>query len=394
MDLKQVQEKIEAEQLDGWLCYEFRGTNPLACSVLSLPAEHTVTRRLFYWIPSQGEPVKIVSAVESFVLDHLPGEKHIYRSWRDLHRLLSHLMTPQKKIAMDYSPFGTVPIISKVDGGTIDLIRSFGAQVVTSANLLQYFTSVWTASQYLAHQTAASFLEEVVDGAWKLIADRLKTGKGISEYQVQQWILEQFERNGYETSDAPACAVNAHSADPHYHPSKETSFDILIGDFILIDLWCKQRSSHAVYADITRVGVAASSPTDLQQQVFDAVRKGGDQALDLVKRRYERSEKIYGWEVDRVCRDLIDGLGYGENFLHRTGHNLGKEVHGPGTNLDDFETHDDRELIASTAFTIEPGIYLKGLFGVRLEYDVYLHPEKRVEVNGGIQKKIECLMNS
>lgn len=393
MNLKQVQEKIHSEELDGWLCYEFRGTNPLARSVLELPEQQTVSRRLFYWIPSKGDPLKIVSAVEPFILDHLPGEKQIYTSWRDLHRLLSEFSVPGKKIAMDYSPLGAVPIISKVDGGTIDLIRSFGAEVVTSANLLQYFTSVWTPFQYTTHQKAAVFLEQIVDLVWKRIGEHLKTKKTISEYQVQQWILEQFERSGYETSDAPACAVNAHSADPHYHPSRETSSNISIGDFILIDLWCKQRHAEAVYADITRVGVAASSPTDLQQQVFDTVRQGGEAALGLVKKRYEAGKKICGWEVDRVCRDQISERGYGESFLHRTGHNLGKEVHGPGTNLDDFETHDDRELIPSTAFTIEPGIYLKGMFGVRLEYDVYLHPERRVEVHGGIQKKIECLLN-
>jgi Xaa-Pro dipeptidase len=334
-----------------------------------------------------------VSIIEPHSLDHLPGLKWIYRSWQELEQYLFALAVENQQIAMEYSPYQALPSVSKVDAGVVDLLRRYKTEVVSSANLLQKYTSVWTEDQWKSHQEAAHVLEEVVDETWAFIYSALSSNLFINEYQVQQFMLEQIHQRTCVTENPPICAVNAHSADPHYTPSSSHSLPIQIGDFILLDLWCKKQTPRSVYADISRVGVASHSPQPFQKEIFDLVKTARDHTTDFIRQRYQSHTPVQGWEVDQFCRDLITQANYGVFFIHRTGHNIGESVHGPGANLDNLETHDFRLLIPNTCFSVEPGIYLPEQFGIRLEYDVYLHPSGDLSITGGIQNKIICLMN-
>ncbi len=388
--IKTVQRQLIGEELDGWLLYDYRRSNSLAWKFLEIPNETMATRRFFYWIPQKGEPIKIVSAIESFLLDHLPGVKWVYKSWQDLERHLFFILIENRKIAMEYSHQNALPNISKVDAGTIELIRRGGGEVFSSANLLQRYTSVLSDAQLESHLFASKVLEETVDMTWGYIENSLRNRISIDEYQVQQFMLKNIQDRGCITADWPTCAVNAHSADPHYHPTQETAHPIVIGDFILLDVWCKQKIPGAVYADITRVGIACRTPSERHTEIFNIVKGARDLATAFIEERFLKHFPICGWEVDQVCRTYIQDKGFGERFIHRTGHNIGEEVHGPGANLDNLETHDDRFLLTGTLFSIEPGIYLPGEFGVRLEYDVYLSPKGVVQITGGIQKELVC----
>lgn len=387
----EVQTALRFQNIDGWLLFDFRKSNELAIAFLEIPGNRMLTRRFMYWIPAVGEPIKIVSAIESGNLDHLPGKKRVFRTWEELHAQLKETLKGSKKIAMEYSPLNAVPTIAKVDAGTVELIQKWGIEVVSSGDLLQTYTSVWNREKYESHLFAAEVLCQTVEKTWRLIASSLAKGKRIDEYQVQQFILNEFKVQNCSAHEPPIVAVNAHSADPHYLPDVDNSAPIKRGDFILIDLFCKKNQAQAVYADITRVGVAAEQPTVRQQEIFNVVKAGRDAAMHLVKERFSKSEPLFGWEVDKACRNIIENAGYGDFFIHRTGHNLDENIHGSGANIDNFETKELRRLIPGTCFTIEPGIYLPGEFGVRLEYDVYIHNDSRVEINGGVQEAIEIL---
>lgn len=390
IQVENIQHTLQEHELDGWLLYDCHGSNSLAYQFLHLP-HRFLSRRFLYWIPRSGLCLKIVPSIEPYTLDHLPGEKKLYRTWQELQALMQACLANCRKIAMEYSPYNELPAISKVDAGTIETIRRMGVEVVSSADLLQKHMCVWTTEQRDSHIKAAQFLEEIADQAWDFIRQSLHAQCSITEYDVQQFLLNQMKEGGFITADPPICAVNQHSADPHYSPEAKTSTVIRKGDFILLDIWCKQNRTQAVYADMTRVAVAAEEPTPLQSKIFAIVNEARCVATEFVKNHYQQGKALAGWEVDRVCRDVIEKAGYGESFIHRTGHNLGEDVHGSGANLDDFETHDSRLLLPGIAFTIEPGIYLPQQFGIRLEYDVYLHPEGFIEITGGIQNTIECL---
>ncbi|MCB1111196.1 MAG: M24 family metallopeptidase [Chlamydiales bacterium] len=385
--ISSIQELLEKHHLTGWLFYDFRRTNTLACQVLNISNEAHLTRRFFYWVPAAGDPVKIVNRLEEHVLDHLPGDILSYQTWKDLQVCLKKTLPNEAVVAMEYSPLNNIPYISKVDAGTVDLIRACGVEVVSSANLLQAYTAVLTPDQIHSHITAAKVLNKIADLTWEYVAK----GKGLNEYDVQQFILQQIHAHDCITESAPHCAVNANSANPHYCPSAERHVPIEKGDFVLIDLYCKCDIPDAVFADITRVAVLAAEPTAKQVEVFSIVKDAQETATKFVKERITNDIPVYGWEVDHVTRKVIADAGYGDYFVHRTGHNLGKSVHGDGVNLDNYESHDTRELLPSTCFTIEPGIYLPGEFGIRQEYDVLIHPKRKVEVTGGNQKEIICL---
>jgi len=387
-----VQGALEEAGLDGWLFYDFRRSNELACQFLEISSEKLLTRRFFYWLPSEGVPIKIVHAIEENSLDHLPGVVLSYRTWQQLESHLATALEGSQKIAMEYSPRNAIPYISKVDAGTMDVVRGLGVEVVSSADLLQKYTSVWDSYKLQTHLAAAEVLNQTVGAAWGFIASSLKEGVAINELMVQQFILNEFAKRNCMTSDKPICAVNAHSADPHYTPEKGKAASIKMGDFILIDLWCKQNLPNAVYADITRVGVAASKPTPKQQAIFDLVELARDTAVDWIKTGYSQGIAMMGCEVDDVCRDVIRKAGYDSYFIHRTGHNIDLNDHGNGANIDNLETRDCRLLLPGTCFSIEPGIYLPGEFGVRLEYDVYLGLDGQVHITGGIQDSIETLV--
>lgn len=388
--IKSVQKNLSTAGLDGWLLYDFRKNNDLAHKFLEIPNEKLVTRRFFYWIPAKEQPIKIVHRIESSILDHLPGKTIVYSSWKEFENCLAKVLKNSGKVAMEYSPRNAVPYVSKVDAGTVDIIRDCGVEVVSSADLLQEYTSLWTPYQLQTHLAAAEVIEDALNKAWQLIFMRVNQNKAITEVDVQQFLLDAFAKAECLCEDPPICAVNAHAADPHYSPDRKNPIPIKKGDFVLIDLWCKQNKPNAVYADITRVGVVDKTPSKRQHEIFSIVKEARNAAMRLIEKRLDGDLPIRGWEVDQACRDVINRAGYGNYFTHRTGHNIGERDHGDGTNIDNFETRDNRLLLPGTCFSIEPGIYLPGEFGVRLEHNVFL------EYNGssfrmtGMQEEMVC----
>ena len=387
-----VQKHLVKEKIDGWLLYDFLGSNMLARDFLKIDPDLLVTRRFFYWIPAKGDPIKIMHVIETHVLPNLPGVTLSYLKWQELEAVLAKVLKGAKTVAMEYSPRNAIPYVSKVDGGMLDLIRSFHVDVVSSASFLQYYTCVLDEEQLEMHLEAAHFLDHVVAQAWQKIASAVRSGSKINEYQVRQFIADQMSAKGFTTEGLPICAVNAHSADPHFEPQKEGSAEIKKGDFILIDLWCKKKHPKGVYGDITRVAVADTKASDKQTQIFSIVRAAQQAATDFVFKRYSQRESIKGYEVDQVCRKVIEDGGYGRYFTHRTGHNIYTKDHGPGAHIDSLETQDLRELIPHSCFSIEPGIYLPGEFGVRLEYDIYLGAHGKAQVTGGIEETLLTLL--
>jgi Xaa-Pro aminopeptidase len=368
-----IQEAIRQQPgLDGWLFYDFRHSDPLAYGVLLLDTDTHVTRRWYYWVPAAATPVKLVHGIEPHVLDRLPGESRSYISWRDRHTALQQMLQGVRRVAMQYSPYNAIPYVSRVDAGTVDLVRSLGVEVVTSADLIQQFEAMWDARQLESHRVAAERLRQIVDEAFHQVGSMAARGTAFGEYELQQFILSRFHQYGLVTSSPPIAAVNDHSADPHYTPSVRTSRPIRAGDLVLIDLWAKQPAAGSVYADITWTGYVGDPAPDRYRRIFEIVRNARDAAFAFVQDQVRTGTFPCGWEVDDVCRQVIHAAGYGERFIHRTGHSIGVEVHGNGANIDNLETQDSRRLMARTGFSIEPGIYLPGEFGIRSELDVYV----------------------
>lgn len=377
--------------LDGWLFYDFRHLDPIAYRVLLLDQSLHVTRRWYYWVPAQGTPVKLQHRIEPHVLDGLPGEVWSYVSWREQQSALGSFLQSAKRIAMQYSPMNAVPYLARVDAGTIELVRSLGVEVVTSADLVQQFEAVWDEAQLASHQVAAEGLRAIVDEAFAFVGSSLAGGRDLTEYALQQYILSRMQARGLVTSSPPIVAVNAHSADPHYAPTSKGSAPIRRGDLVLIDLWAKQPDPGAVYADITWTGFIGQPVLARHQEVFQVVRLARDTAVTFVQNRVRSGMFPYGWEVDDVCRQVIRDAGYGEYFVHRTGHSIGEEVHGNGANIDNLETQDARRLLPGTCFSIEPGIYLPGEFGIRSELDVYLSQKEAVVYGQPVQTDLVAI---
>lgn len=387
-----VQELLQKEKVDGWLLYDFQKRNPLAIDFLEIGQEVNLTRRVFYWIPAQGEPVKIVHATETHVVEHLPGIAKVYFEWQTLEDILKKILKGSNCIAMEYSPRNAIPSISYVDGGTLDVIREIVPKVISSHVFLQPFLCLLSDKQRKQHLEAATVLDATAALAWEYISCKLKTGNPVTEYDVQEFMVTEIEKQGCVLEGQPICAVNANSSNPHYSPTKEQHSIIQKGDFILIDLWCKKKEIGAVFADISRVAVADIKPTARQQEIFSIVYEAQKKATEVLKERCVKKELVKGYELDQAARGVIEKAGYGSYFIHRTGHNIYTKDHGPGAHLDSIETWDDRPLLPKTCFSIEPGIYLPKEFGVRLEYDVYITQDFQVEVSGGTQEKILTLI--
>lgn len=376
------QKLLSESNLDGWLIYDFKRLNTLGLQFLEIGPEVHLTRRIFYWLPKKGEPIKLVSAIED-PLKKCPGKTVVFHSFKELKEILGKLVKG-KTFAMEYSPFGAVPEVSKVDAGTIELIRELGGRVVSSGDLFQGLNCVLTQEGYESHIGAAKLLDEIVEATWKEIGSKL--GK-ITEREAVEYIKDRFHKAGLVTEGEPVVAVNQNSSFPHY-----TSQEVIIkeGDFILIDLWAKFKKPGSIFADITRVGVAAKKPTEEQNKIFNLTKQARDAATQFVKDSYGK-KRIEGWEVDQTARAVIEKGGMGEYFVHRLGHNIHEKTHGPGAHNDNLETEERRALLPGTVCSIEPGIYIPNKFGVRLEYDLYLNPNGKVEVTGGIQTEIVCL---
>ena len=386
--VSEIQQALRDAEIDGWLFYDFRGSDPLAYRILQLDPTLHVTRRWYYWIPSQGVPVKLLHRIEPHVLDALPGQADYYVSWEQQRQILGRVLAGGLHVAMQYSPLNAVPYVSRVDAGTIELIRSYNVEVVSSADLIQTFEARWTDRQLESHQCAAAALRRIVDQTFSDVHESITRGRGLTEYGVQQFILARIREAGMVTSSAPIAAVNAHSADPHYGPPETGSAEVTRDALLLIDLWGKRAEPGSVYADITWTGYVGQIVPLKHREIFDVVRQGRDEALAFVRTEMAAGHRPFGWEVDNVCRQVIQRSGYGDHFVHRTGHSIGEEVHGNGANIDGLETQDTRRLMPKTCFSIEPGIYLPGEFGIRSELDVYLAEREALVFGLPLQNEI------
>ncbi len=386
--IETLQKALQQDKLDGWLFYGFRGSDPIAENILRLDHAKFTTRRWFYFLPAKGTPQKIVHAIEPATLDGLPGNKRVYLPWQQLHQQLRESLAGMKKVAMQYSPMNTLPYISRVDAGTVELVRSFGTEVVTSADLVQVFEAVWSDTQLDTHLYAAKHMREIVDEIVKEVGRRVRDNVTVNEMEIQDFIVKQYDRRGLTAGHPPIVAINAHSADPHYAPNAEDNLPMRKGDFLLVDMWSKRLVPHAVYDDITWTFFIGESVPSEHQKIFNIVCNGRDAAINAAKKLYPGSDVLYGWQIDDEARKSITNAGYGEFFLHRTGHSIHEEVHGNGANIDNLETQDNRRLMARTCFSIEPGVYLKGNFGVRSEVDMYLSETEATVTGLPIQTEV------
>lgn len=382
MQLQEIQTALKQAELDGWLFCDFRGSDPLGASILGLPRDTHHTRRWFYFLPATGEPTRIVHAIEAGALDALPGSKRTYFRWQQMQEFLRETVHGVRKLAMQYSPENAIPYVARVDAGTVELVRSFGVEIVSSADLVQQFEARIDDEQWEMHCVAADKLAQIMTESFEAIASRLREGIATTEYDIQQFILDRFSAENMFSDHPPIVAVNEHSADPHYAPSAVNSSPIRAGDFVLIDIWAKLEKPRSIFADITWTGYVGSKIPSQHQEIFEIVRQARDAALDAVTQAQQSGQAIRGCDLDDICRKVIADAGYGDQFIHRTGHSIHESGHGNGANLDNLETRDERRLIPRTCFSIEPGIYLPGQFGVRSELDVFLPDERSVIVSG------------
>ncbi|MGB6199535.1 MAG: M24 family metallopeptidase [Candidatus Acidiferrales bacterium] len=389
LDIPAIQKALREQSLDAWLFYDFHHRDPIATHVLGLGAG-MFTRRWFYLIPAKGAPRKLVHKLESRDLDSLPGTKREYASLEELESNLRRLLSRAPRVAMQYSPRNAIPYVSMVDAGTIEMVRRAGAKVVSSADLVQRFEATWSAEQFRSHEAAGRVVDRVTQEAFARAASIVRAGGSISEFELQQWILDQFRAGGVVTEEPPIVAVGPHSGDPHYEPTAAASSPIRAGDLLLLDMWAKTQASDSVYYDITWVGFLGAQVPEKYVKVFAVVRAARDAAIAFVQQSVKARRAIQGWQVDRAARDVIRKAKYAKQFVHRTGHSIGQTVHGNGANMDSLETRDIRQILAHTCFSIEPGIYLPE-FGIRSEVNVFVD-DREARVTGPIQTEILTLL--
>ena len=382
--IQAVQDALYRLSVPGWLFYGFQLIDPLALRILGFPEDAHISRRWFYLVPDRGEPRKLVHRIEAFQLDHLPGSQRVYLKWSELKSELGRLLSGLDQVAMQYSPECGIPYVSRIDAGTVELVRSTGVEVISSADLIQLFEAVLTAQQAEQQIETAKALTEIVNDTFQGTAEKIQSGRSLREYEVQQSILSSFEDRGLVWDHAPIVAVNGHSGNPHYYPPAEGSGRISRGDFLLIDLWA--RPAAGVYADITWTAFFGPTVPDPIGQAFDIVRKARDRGVEFLDETLASGREVLGWQVDDQVRAVIERAGFGNFFVHRTGHNIGQEVHGNGVNFDNLETRDTRKVIPGVLCSVEPGIYLED-FGVRAEINV-LAGHDGVEVTTPPQDRI------
>ena len=386
-----VQRALTEDGFDGWLLYDFHGSNPIAARLAGLADGHKMaTRRWYYLIPAKGEPRGLVHAIERHNLDGLPGAKRPYAGRKQLDDGLRELLSGLKRVAMEYSPANNIPYVSRVDAGTVEAVRQLGVDVGSSGDLVQRFEAVWTDEAYKTHVTASEALYRIKDRAFELVRERMRSGSAIDEFELQQQMVGWFKEEGLVTDDAPNVSAQEHAGDPHYSVDRGSSRAIRPNEMLLLDLWGKLPQPGAVFADITWVGYTGTTVPDEYVKAFAAARDGRDAAVKLVETSIRDGADLRGWQVDRACREVIDRAGFGAYFIHRTGHSLGEQVHGNGVHMDDYETHDDRRLIPGTGFTIEPGVYTDR-FGVRTEINMFIG-ERDARVTGPLQTELVTLI--
>src|SRR5947208_10912543 len=372
----EIQAALREAKLDGWLFYDFRHSDPLAYRILKLDEKMFASRRWFYYIPASGEPVKIVQSIEQFKLDSLPGRKLVFRGWQELHARLREVLTAptkesKRRVAMQYSPMNDIPYISRVDAGTIELVRSFGVEPVSSAELVQRFEAVFSPEQHELHVEASDKMHRIIQDAFADIARRIRADEPTTEWDIAQFMLRRYKEEGME-QEPMIVAVNANTANQHYMPTKEKNSPIRRGEFVLIDAATKLNKPDAVATDQTWTGYVGESVPEKYSRIFNIVREARDSAVDFVRNNIRGGKPIRGAEVDDVSRGVITRAGFGEQFTHRTGPSVGEETPGNGVNIDDFETRDSRRITPGVCFSIEPGIFLEVKFGVRSEINGYV----------------------
>src|SRR5881392_371490 len=394
----EIQAALREAKLDGWLFYDFRHSDPLAYRILKLDEKMLASRSWFYYIPASGDPVKIVQSIEQFKLDSLPGRKLIFRGWQELHARLKEVLgasgkESKRRIAMQYSPMNDIPYISRVDAGTIELVRSFGVEPVSSAELVQRFEAVFSPEQHQMHVEASDKMHRIIQEAFGEVARRIRADEPTTEWDIAQFMLRRYKEEGME-QEPMIVAVNANAANPHYMPTKEKNSPIKRGDFVLIDAATKLNKPDAVATDQTWTGYVGETVPDEYVRIFNVVREARDSAVDFIRKNVRAGKPTRGAEIDDVSRGVITRAGFGDQFTHRTGHSIGEETHGNGVNIDDFETRDSRRIIPGVCFSLEPGIYLEGKFGVRSEINVYVS-DKDIEVTGQpVQTEIVAILKT
>jgi Xaa-Pro aminopeptidase len=392
LDVAAIQRTLRADGLDGWLLYDFHGSNPIAAGLAGLTRDgHITTRRWYYLIPATGEPRGVVHAIERHNLDALPGEKIVYAGRDELDAALTRLLTGLSRVAMEYSPDCAIPYLSRVDAGTAEAVRRRGVEIVSSGDLVQRFEAAWTAEQLASHRAASDALYRIKDRAFEAAGAAVRDRTPLTEYDLQQRMVAWFEQEGLVSDSPPVVAIGANAGNPHYLPTADRCQPIVANGVLLLDLWGKRAAPGAVFADITWVGVTGQTVPQEPARAFRAVAEARDAAVAVVEDAARTGRDLRGWEVDRAARAMLERAGYGDRILHRTGHSLGESVHGNGVHLDDYETHDDRRLLPGTGFTIEPGLYFE-TFGVRTEINMF-RGEHDALVTGPRQMEIMTLGN-
>jgi Xaa-Pro dipeptidase len=390
--LEEIARALGDAALDGWVFYDFRHSDPLAYRILGLGREGITTRRWFCYVPARGAARALVSAVEAERLAELEVETVVYRSADQMLAALGDFLSGARRVAMNYSPQCAIPYVARVDAGTVEMVRALGVEVVSAADLIQRFEARLEAAQLESHRRAAAIVRRVVDETFAEIARTISADAPVSEYSAQQFVLARFAAHGLVADDPPIVAVNANAARPHFEPSRAADTPIRRGDLVLLDLWAKESGAAAIYADLTWMAYAGARVPEEYARVFAIVAEARDAAVDFIRARVSAGAAVRGEEADRVARGVIERAGFAEQFVHRTGHSIGREVHGTGANLDSLETHDHRTLIDRTCFSVEPGIYLPGRFGVRSELDMTIE-DGRAEVSAApAQREIVALL--
>jgi Xaa-Pro dipeptidase len=389
MNLERIQQEIRNQKLDGWLFFDHHLRDPLAYRVLGIPKVKGPSRRWYYMIPAEGQPLGMVHRIEQDELSSVPGEKILYSTWGEQKAALGRLLAGKKVVAMQYSPMCAVPYVSNVDAGTVELVRSLGVEVASSAELIQIFEARWTPNQAETHFEAGRRVDKVRAAAFELIRERTRNGVPLQDFFVQQFVRDGFAKAGLVTDSGPIVGRNANASNPHYEPSPSVTSPIQSGDWVLLDMWAKLDQPDAVYYDITWTAFCGDNPTDEMRNVFSVVTGARDAAIERVQSAIAGHQQLHGYEVDDACRAVINNAGYGEYFTHRTGHSIGVSVHGNGANMDNFETHDDRRVLPSSCFSVEPGVYLPA-FGVRSEINMFIG-ENEAKVTGEMQRHMVLL---
>ncbi|MGA7525576.1 MAG: M24 family metallopeptidase [Acidobacteriaceae bacterium] len=387
MDLDTIQAAIRAARLDAWLFYDHHHRDPIAASILGIPDNGLVSRRWYYVIPAEGEPRKLVHRIEAGKLDALPGSKGVYSSWQELERGLDAMLAPWTRIAMQYSPNNAIMYVSMVDAGTVEFLRSLGKEIVSSADLVSLFEAVLTQDQIDSHYAAQRTIDDIVNQVFQLIGSRARAGAPLTEYEAMLWLRDAIDHAGLLTDHGPNVSVNENSSDSHYEPDSAASRRIATGSFLLLDIWARQKTPGSVWYDITWTGVVNREPTEQERVIFACVRDARDAATDTVCSAFsDGGYPIAGYQADDAARSVIRAAGYGDYFTHRTGHNIGTEIHGAGAHLDNLETHDTRRILPFTCFSVEPGIYLPE-FGVRSEINI-ITSRDHATVTGRVQREL------